>query len=254
MTDQTVYKARTYCNDGIDLIAHPEEWYDILPTSCPLGITGHTFVNNVITESVSTKSGFVVEDTSGTHGYYRSDAFTFDVPAGITGEFIPIGDCSDPYPTRIYSITIFPGTENIGDYISMVSAPDTVVGILTAPVSGGTALAVNSTAINNINPGLLVNLFDGVTGQNLGQCVSVDKNTNTVIVDTPVSLPFSAGALVRISLRRLNNLRITNTNNITMGANTLGSTLSPPNIIGRIFYKNMTGDPKKFTFMAEMSF
>lgn len=91
-----------------------------------------------------------------------------DISDGNIGIYVPIGSRSEPYPTRIYLVTIYPTADNVGDYMYIITAPDTVVGVLTSGVSGGTGLSVNPTAATNIKSGFLVNLYSGVTGQDLG--------------------------------------------------------------------------------------
>lgn len=250
----SLYNLNVFCTDGTNTYTH-NVWKDSLDTPvCPFGITGHTVVYQEIVDTIASNVSTVTDDISGTHGYYRSKGISFDVPAGPSSEQIAIGTHSYPYPIRIHTFTITPTADNIGDTFSFLSAKDTVVGILTSGVTGGNTLNVNSTVVSNVKPGFEVNLYNGVTGQNLGECYSVDTTTNTITVQNAVTGSFAPGTYVRITLKRIENVLITTTEKIIFGSGTAGSSLVPANIVGTIMYQNNTSSSKKFSMFAECSY
>lgn len=253
MTDQTVYHLIANCEDGNNIISH-NLWSEEIPGSCPFGVTGHTLLDVIINERVSTKIKMIEEDTRGTSGRYRCNGYTYDVFPGPDTDFQIVGTSSLPYPIRAYVFTLQPTEENIGDYVTFLTAPNTPIGVLIQDVSSGTVLNVSDTVITNIAIGFDVSLNDGVTSQKLGECIAIDTVNKTITVSSSVSNSFGIGTAVLITIKRIENVRITTRNQMVFGANTFGSTLVPAGISGVLMYKNMTSTSKKISAMLEISY
>jgi hypothetical protein len=254
MSTRTVFKLTVNCEDTSNNIISHRLWSPDIPSSCPLGVTGHTLINVIITDRVSSKIHVVEDDTEGTAGRYRCNGYTYDVAAGPDTDFQLVGTSSLPYPIRAYVFTLQPTDENIGDYFTFLTAPNTPIGTLTQAVSSGTVLNVDDNVIAYIGVGIDVTLNDGVTSQNLGECISIDDVNNTITVSNSVSNSFGIGTPVLMTIKRIENVRITTKNQMVFGANTIGSTFVPPGINGVLMYKNMTNVAKKISASLEIAY
>lgn len=254
MSHIPVYNLRIICSDGV--IDHTHViWSDnSTAETCPHAVAGHTVSSVEVLEIITPNTSIILDDFAGTSGIYRTKGLTFDVPAGPSSEQVIIGEYSYPYPIRMSTFTIMPSEDNIGDIFSFLSARNTVVGILTQEVSSGKSLVVNSTVIQNVKPGYVISLISGGTEQDLGECYTVNESTNTITVEKDVIETFPIGTYVRITLKRVEDIRITSTNSVVFGNGTLSSSLVPANLVGTITYQNNSDSPKKFSFFCECSY
>ena len=256
MSATTVYHIRFDCTDPSDTIISHDLWvenYDSI-TTCPLGISGHTLIDKVFLGKISQMAKTIIDDTSDTNGNYRAIGFDYNVNPGPDTDYQVLGDESYSYNVRVKAITINPGAENIGDTFSFVSARNTPVGALTADVSSGVILNVSDTVLVNINVGFEVTLQTGTTEQNLGECITIDSVAKTITVQNAVTSLFPAGSVVMITIKRIENLKITSDRLITFGGHNSNSTLAPAGLKGTVLYKNSTNVAKQFSVFAEISY
>jgi hypothetical protein len=257
MLTSTIYNIKVYCKDSLDNIIIHNIWQDNpIVSTCPLNIPGHTVMETEILDQISQNIQMVEDDNTGTNGIYRAIGYTFDVDPGPDTEFKLIGQQSYPYPMRVYVFTAMPGLDNIGDTFSFVSSKDTIVGMLRSSVTGGTLLEVNDTVIANMKIGFEVSLgITGTTGyQSVGECIDIDVSNKILTVSTPVSQLFDIGTPVMLTVKRVENIKMTTDKPLTFGSNTIGSSLAAAGLRGSLLYKNSSASAKTFSVYLETAY
>ena len=104
--------------------------------------------------------------------------------------------------------------ESKGDIVCWAAAPNTTIGVLTAPASiGDTELTVSSTVIDNIDYLFRVRLASASdptnTYEDVGVVTAIDEDGSTITVKTPLTQIWSAGTtLVQITQILINDVEI----------------------------------------------
>jgi len=246
----TVKKYRVWCT--IEEV-YVETWSADVPAVCPnnnthaidIGIT--TIIDTVKNAQVS-----VIEETTPTGGYYMTDCLLIEIPD------IPVYNHDFSYPISINVLDMFftVNAENIGDNIDVLSAPDTVVGALTANANpSDTVLNVSSTVTDNIKVGFDVDILDAGTGANddLGRVIAVNKASGTITVENPVvNLHNASGpTYVRMTIYRFKNFQFLKEWKYEVGLGKIGSSYLPAGVTVRIRYNNVSGGVKRMPFYLE---
>ena len=231
-----------------------QTWGTVRPTVCPNNNT-HTIDSSSITslEQISQTDTIVSAPKEGTKGFYRVQGFPMTITAG-TG-IVSTMDVSFPYITSVRSTDLIVTTDNLGDHIEVISAPDTVVGSITAAVSiGNTIINVSPSALQNINSGFLISLSDGVNTSKLGECISVNNVAGTITVEIPANQNYSAvtPTYVRLTVSRIKNMNLVSAGIISLGASELGGSSNPANNVNRVIYTNNSSIAKTFNICAEL--
>ena len=239
-----------------------KEWRDEAPTVC-LENPAHTLdlttlkvidvkeVNDIITTS----------DQGATQGIYKSTTFVVDV-TNPTADSITTADYSFPYPIKALSVSLTPGTANIGDKVSLIVASNTpcwavvgnpALGKITQAVNvSDTVLTVDKGVIAAIQVGHKVTLQNGSTTEDLGRCTAINNINGTITVENAATQSFAANTTnVLFSIIKFENIEIFGAYKIDLGTTITGGSYIPANVVGRIFYKNVSGGTKRFGIILE---
>jgi hypothetical protein len=139
-----------------------------------------------------------------------------------------------------------------GDLIEVTTAPNTIVGVLTAPVEiGDTVLSVNLTVIQNVMVGYTCKL--GNSNINLGYILAIDANTSTITVEVPSPEAFSAGTTyVKMEVDGICHLEIGGPFRYVIGGSKAGGKHLPANTPVDVIYTNNGNIEKTFRFEIEI--
>lgn len=236
---QSVYKYRIYCNTEADYVY---SWGNTEPTTCP-NDTAHSIDTNsiAIIETISTQT---IKAEENSDGYFETTHVVMNIPTGSPGD-ITTYDVTWPMDIILWRTFITPTSDMIGDSISVLAAPETTVGVLTASASiGQTTISVNSTVLGNVSRGFLITLYDGVNKNVCGRCTEVNTTNSTISFQTAITNNFSAGTAVKISIYVLNNINITDTTTIDIGTKGFKGKGVPSGLIMRVYYTNNSGTSK----------
>lgn len=233
-----------------------EKWLTVWgteePTTCPNNHE-HTIEESSpqILDSITSFKVTVEASRESTNGNYRAQGFELFVNPGV--DTVSTMDVSFPYPTSVRSTSLIVTEENIGDHLEVIAAPETVIGVVTAPVSvNDKTFNVSSTVLQYLNPGYLVELTDGATTSTLGECISIDRTNATITVENGSAHSYAPGSFIRMSVPRIRNMNLLTTGKITLGASEIGGTVNPANVVTRVIYTNKSSQPKTFNLLAEL--
>lgn len=243
---ETVYKYRCYCNTEL---AYVYTWATSEPTVCPNNNTHSIDTNSIaIVETVSTTTVKASEDSD---GYFETGHIVMNIPSGAPGD-VTEHDVTWPMDVILWRTLITPTTDMVGDEVSVLASPETIVGVVTAPVSiGNTTLTVNSTVTDNVERGFLITLYDGVNKNVLGRCTAVDKIGGTITVQTATTNSFAPGTPVKISIYTLNGVHFIDTNTIDIGLKGMKGKMITSGLILRVYYTNNSATAKTLYWRYE---
>ncbi len=237
---------KLYCIDERRVVY---KWTDTPPTVCP-----NNNVHDIDLDSVKISQKYndrvIAEEIS--TGYFESQHIPMNIPSGTPGD-ITEHDVTWPMDILLWKTYLTPTPDMIGDFISVLAAPETTVGAITAPVNiGDTVLNVSSTVTDNVWRGFLITLDDGTNKDVLGRCTAVDAGAGTITVTTPTSFGFAIGTPVKISIYVLDSIYIADTNIIDIGAKGFRGKRVDDGTILRIYYTNNSGTSKIFRWRPEL--
>ena len=241
----TTYIYSLYCLEEATTIYPIVNIDGVAPTLCPHDHANRTNIAAVtLVKTVSTKSTILEEQVV---GLYETKSFEFAVPSGTAGDVTSF-DVTFPTDIEIWDSCIDVLTDNIGDQVTFNIAPETTIGVLTAPVSSGTLLNVlNATVASpNVFVGANIILDDTVTTQDLGQLISKDTFNNQMTVQNAVSNSFAAGTAIKQSILMLDNFKMSSANRLKFGRRGFKSKTVPAGTIIRVLYTNNSGTAKNF--------
>ncbi len=226
------------------------------PIACPvdpahtIDTEETTIIDEISADEVEITNKILIEeeDTSNkTGGRFRVEGLDFVVPATI-GKHIK--DFTFANPRALLSAQIDVNSDWIGDYVRLLIAPETTIGIITvAGAVAQTVFDVSQDVINNIQVGFLVE----IDGQDCGECVSIDTTTNKITVETGLSAAAAINTLVKISVIMAKDIKFT-TDKVSkdIGQSKIGSSHLPAGVVIRAIYDNKTETAKDFHFTIEM--
>ena len=236
---------KLYCVDESRVV---EVWTDIPPTECP-NSSVHTIDLDSVRPSTQYKDVFLAAENS--DGYFETTHIEMNVPSGTPGD-ITEHDVSWPMNILLWMTLLTPTADMIGDLITVLAAPETIVGVVGALVNiGDTVLTVNSTVLENTMRGFLITIDDGVNKDVVGRCINIDGNTSTITVDTPTTYSFAPGTPVKISIYLLKGIYISDSNVIGIGSKGFKGKQVPAGTILRVYYTNNSGTAKTFRWRPE---
>jgi hypothetical protein len=241
-----VNKYRCYCNTESDYVF---VWGTVEPSTCPNNNT-HT-INTALTTIVETVSTTTIKASEDSDGYFETGHIVMNIPSGAPGD-VTEHDVTWPMDVILWRTLITPTTDMIGDEVSVLASPETIVGVITAPVSiGDTVLTVNSTVTDNVERGFLITLYDGVNKNVSGRCTAVDKIGGTITVQTPTTDSFAPGTPVKISIYTLNGVHFIDTNTIDIGLKGMKGKMITSGLILRVYYTNNSATAKTLLWRYE---
>jgi hypothetical protein len=160
--------------------------------------------------------------------------------------------------------------EQVGDFVSLEIASNTLVGIVTSNVGNGVNLLdVNSTVIENMPPNYKVSLLDSnshwipigfpldsntFTINDLGICTNVNTSNSQISTSVATQNAFTdiGNVYVRMTIDAIRNLKIGASGiRYSFAEKKLGGKYIPPNTSIDVVYKNMDGNSKVFDFNLE---
>lgn len=199
----------------------------------------------------------VREEIYKTQSQYRAKGLNLDITA-MQGEKNWI-DLSFPYPVNIFSCQYIHKEYMEGDVIDVVISPDAIIGAITANVAAGdTVINVQPTVIDNLKIGYRVNLFTGVTSEEIGECIAIDSVNNQITVSQGSTMAYMAGGptYVRMNYYMVEDLVLRNRHAMELGKDLIGGSLLPANTVLRLMYTNNEGtmSNKMFSLVLEIKF
>jgi len=238
----TVKEYRLYCEtEQLDkfILKYGEEE---APTKCP-DDSGHIIASGsvVIVNKVSELQvdATIIEEEPGfiTGGHYKSKNVLITASGGQE-EHVSV---SWPMGISLLSAQYYTSSGSTGDEVCVCVGKDTVVGVITATLSGGeTNIPVNGTVLQYVKRGYNLNITDGVNVDNLG--IAVNINDSSIDVELPVENSYSPTSLTTyVRMTRclvekgspvLGNIRV------PLGNTKVGSSPIPANANMSFHYKN----------------
>ena len=249
MTAKQVDRYRLFCNTES---AYQYIWSNSLPSVCPNNNTHTIDINTVsIVDSVSSAAVEVVQQ-SGTGGNYTCQSFCFDIPANstVTEQY------SWPYPISVSTMHFTSDITQIGDLVSGVISPHTVIGTLAADLPAtGTILSVTPSVVQSAITGTLATVTDGTNTIDLGNFHNINTTNNTVCVQLAPDAPFAATSPTRVMMSFQNiSLEIGQPGLYTFGSQQLKGASMPANTIMQITYTNTGQTLKRFRCWGELGY
>lgn len=243
----TVNNYQLYCITEATMVS---SWGETSPTTCPHD-TAHTIdLNSIaIIQRVSRTDIIALEPTD---GWFQAIGFTMDIPAGTPGDITSL-DKIWPGNLTLWTVTLFTDDINAGDLLSIIPAPDTVIGALIADVNiSDTSMVVSSTVLDIVVRGLNITIYDGVNRNELGMVTVLDSLTNTVSFENPLTNDFFVGAVILFNVRVIKDYEFsTLSHKFKFGAKGFKGKDVPANTIIRFYYTNNDGAAKKLFINAE---
>jgi hypothetical protein len=251
----TVNKYRIYCNTESKWV---ETWAESEPTICPNN-NGHTVNANSVQklDSVSSQKVIIEEEiinvgVTATGGNYGCNSVVLGVSSADT---IIYEDVSHPYPVGLMAANFYTEESMRGDCLEIIISPDTIIGAITENVDIGVTktFSVSQTVIDNIKPGYLVGLFNGVNRESMGKCSSIDTLNNKITVTHALSdNNFSAASPTYVEIGiKMAAIECGPPQKFQLGMNSIGASHLEPNTTIRGVYHNRTGTAKNFYFYYE---
>lgn len=240
----TLYKL--YCVSEDKVV---RKWSATPLTECP-----HSSNHEIEIESVKKDEAYdgniIAQEAS--EGYFETTHIKMNIPSGNPGD-ITEHDVTWPSDVLLWRTLLTPLSDMIGDELSVVAGPETVIGVMgVASIIGETIFVVNSTVTDNMWRGFLVTLDDGTNKDILGRCVAVNKTNSTITVETPATYAFNPMTQVKISVYILRDIEITDTNVIDIGSKGFKGKKLDAGTPLRVQYTNNSGTSKIFRWRPEL--
>jgi hypothetical protein len=243
---------RVWCNNSskFEFVWLAEE--DGLPTKCPTD-TAHVIdtIKTSIVETVEDNVIEIKEEVVKTNGHFAMEDDLFEIPA-IVG--VSMHDVTLPFDINLVRGRWFDGLENKEDFADFIIAPDTVIGAIAGNVAvDDTVINVTQTVIDNLDVGYFVSLFDGTNTERVGRCIAIDKENNTITIETASTQAFSAATptYVRMEIKMASNMSLRGSNQYVMGEGSFKGAHIPKDTKVQVKYNNVDGVAKKFHIIFE---
>lgn len=185
------------------------------------------------------------EEGKETGGRFRAVPMTLAVGADA-------GDYDDtfsyPIPRCLMSAEVDVHADWVGDSVSLLVAPDTIIGTLTSEsAAAATVHDVAQTVIDNIFLGAMVKIGT----EDLGECIAID--TDNLKITTSVALVASAasGSLVKMTVCMADHVPMTSVVPKIIGESKIGGSYLPANTAIKLIYHRSTAG-SAFTYAMTM--
>lgn len=253
---EKVLKYRIYCETDAKYEYVLLESTDPAPTTCPTDVA-HTIDSDSVTvieeignQDVNIANAVLIAEEDPlykTGGKFVVEGLDFSLTAtpGLQTKDFSFGT-----NRALLSAHIDIATAWIGDTVTMVIAPDTIVGVVTVAASiGGTVIDVSPTVLEAMKVGYAVKIGDDVCGE----CTNIDIDNEQITVQTGLVTAAAVNTLIRISVEMARNLRFS-TDKVTkdIGDSKIGGSFIPAGTVIRAIYDNVDGVAKEFHFSLEM--
>jgi hypothetical protein len=220
------------------------------PTTC-FNNTEHS-VNDMSMQEIqviedATVNAKIVEEYVPTGGNFRCYGRRFTIPAQSTVTYT----VSWPFNISVLQSFFTSDSGMEGDFLEVVTAPNTIIGVITSPVAvDDTVIHVNTTVINNIMVGYTFKL--GNSNTNLGYVLAIDDNNMTITVETPSPSAFNAGTYAKMEVAGICEFEIGPSFRYVIGSSKTGGKHLPANTPVDVIYTNNGNSEKTFRFQIEM--
>ena len=247
----TLYNYRLYCIQEASFV---NVWGTEAPTTCPNDHSDKS-IDATQTVIIGKMDDKTVVTTQPTIGSFQHTTRTMTIPAGNVGD-VTVMDLSWPMSLQVWKTEFYTKTENIGDYLSVVLAPDTLVGVITVNAAiGATTIHVSPTAVTNelIVRGIHLKLDNGTTSNECGRILAFDKDANTITFETPLTNNFTGMAtMIKLTLVSFDTVLLHRPDSVhRVGEKGFQGKALPPNTLARALYTNNTTDAKTLVFTLE---
>lgn len=244
-----VNKYRLYCETES---AYRYVWGEIEPTVCPSG-TEHTIqqesvviVDNIAEDHIEAS---IQEEEVPTGGHYQAKNVLMTISGGVEEHY----SVSWPHPISLLSATYITQSGATGDEICACVGKDTIIGVVTATLSGSeTEIPVSTSVVENVKIGYVVKLYDGVNEDMLGRVLAV-KNSS-IVVEIPVENSFSNSptTYVRQTICLLDHgSPIIENQTTVLGSTKIGASYIPSGVNLTFHYKNNGSTTKQILIVLE---
>lgn len=142
-----------------------------------------------------------------------------------------------------------------GSMIEAAIAPNAIIGVLIADcASGATGIYVSDTVIDHLMVGYFLDLFTGVSSENLGRVVSIDKTTGYVVTEFQPSQDYTAypPTYVRMTIYFLQNYRFAAPGFYSIGDRRIGGSYLPAETPVRIVITNASS--QALSWLAKLEY
>lgn len=249
----TVYKYRLWC---IEEATYVYTYGTQAPTLCPNNHTDRS-INPASTTAIEIISNETHAITQEIPGYYQMSTTTITVPSGATGSIYE-QTFSFPMDIQLWVMEFTSTSAMVGDSFSIIAAPETIIGAVTAPVSTtDTVLNINNTFFTSelIAKGLEVMLFDGVNTDLLGLIVGHDAKNLQITVQNSPSISYAPGSYIKFNTYIVKNQHIDASNKtFVFGRKGITTKLIQANTPLKFVYTNNTGTAKNLYFNLEYNY
>ena len=213
------------------------------------GIPNKTAPTIVKSEQLTEHIRFV-ESGDTTQGMYAAQSLIIDVS---TGEAEKVTYFSWPYDIALMSGTLGVAENMVGDNFSVDVGPNTLIGILTAPLNvGDTSINVSSTVFENLKRGYYFGLYiPGNLGVELGQVLDLNEEKGYITLVDPVDVSSIAGFPVAMCAKIIPNLYLHDMSKVEIGKQIPTGQRIPANLPIKVTYKNNNLVAKKISFFVE---
>jgi len=248
--NDTIYQYRVYCiEEGKNVTV----WSKTKPTLCPNDHTDRS-IDPIRTTVIDTISKQHVITDDGLQGNYQVINIEYDIPSGASGD-VTIHDRSWPMDLEVWRSYFKPQSQHIGDKVDFITAPDTLIGALTATgISGSTGLTVTSITTDletGIVKGHEITITDTITPTHLGRIIGIDRENYQLIMELPLPQDYPIGSAIILQPYMVKDYTIIDTEKIVLGEKGFKATILPANTIVRLIYTNHDGNAKKIYVHTE---
>jgi len=244
----TIYLYRVYCiQENKDVF----QWSEIPPTICP-NDHGDRTIDSSRTVIVDSRGKEIVTVNEPTDGYYQAITDKIIVPSDTPGSTY-IHNLSFPMDVIMWRSEFKPSTNMVGDELSVIAGPDTIVGTLTSSGSiGETTITVSSTVITNVVKGIDIAIDDTVNYQDLGRVTAIDTDNSTITFENSLTNNYAIGSLIKINICMLRDYVIDDdSERLKFGDKGFKGKLIPAGTVMRLKYKNNNGQAKTWYWRLE---
>lgn len=228
------------------------------PTDCPNNAS-HTIAPGSVLLQHTVHGDQSLLDESNAIGLFTSGRY-FAENYMMTISDTNVGSVTDLIVVKPFNICLSTATfevhaDNVNDQIQVQVNPEATVGLITSNIGPGvTAIPTSLVTLAQVRTGYFVSLEEGGTVNELGRVVGVDWLNWTVLVETPTTDSFTAGAgSLRISIGFC-DIGLHDTGSLLLGGKTFGGSLIMKNTPVRIRYTNVTSGAKHMSVMVQYQY
>ncbi len=238
----TIYRWRVFCEAGHGI---QYTWNPTKPITCPL-TAGHAIDQNatVSIEKIDPNIVTIKEENGETGGNFKTESKVLITQPNSVSTM----DVTWTYPISVLEAYFVPTIDNLDDELEILVAPNTTVGVIVQNASSGAvSCVVSPTVISYLFAGYRMHITNGVTIDNLGRCLSINKDTSTVEFENALANNYSIGSYVQMTIPLVEKYVIGPPNvRYVIGEGKIGGSFVPANTIARLVYTNKTNTVKKF--------